>query len=206
MLGENSLLLKPGARHKRLHATSTTSSSIASSPSHSLLSSPSPHMAAPSRGSHQGEGGWKDLLLRPTPRDRGWVHFFQHTTRIKAVILYNPQIFKKVGLVTKNQQFLATIGVGVVKTAFILLAILFVDKGWASSSITMIKHSLLAINRVMNSAMSMSFIWLYKAITIGGAFLLFSGVGIIAWVMEVVRGMVGGGSEGGQVRIASVVW
>ncbi|WOL17745.1 hypothetical protein Cni_G26538 [Canna indica] len=46
----------------------------------------------------------------------------------------------------------------------------------------MIEHSQLAINRVMNSAMSMSFIWLYKAITIGGAFFLFSDVGVIAWV------------------------
>ncbi|WOL20499.1 putative polyol transporter 6 isoform X2 [Canna indica] len=48
--------------------------------------------------------------------------------------------------------------------------------------LTMIEHSQLAINRVMNSAMSMSFVWLYKAITIGDVFLLFSGVGVITWV------------------------
>ncbi|CAL9162125.1 unnamed protein product [Musa hybrid cultivar] len=39
-----------------------------------------------------------------------------------------------------------------------------------------------AINRLMNSAMSMSFISLYKAITIGGAFFLFAGIGVVAWV------------------------
>ncbi|WOL01621.1 hypothetical protein Cni_G10338 [Canna indica] len=48
--------------------------------------------------------------------------------------------------------------------------------------LTMIEHSQLAINRMMNSATSMSFVWLYKAITIGGAFFLFSDVGVIAWV------------------------
>ncbi|WOL17916.1 hypothetical protein Cni_G26709 [Canna indica] len=85
-------------------------------------------------GKHRGEGVWRDLLLQPTPTVRRvltaaiGVHFFQHATGIEVVVLYNPQIFKKVGLVTKNQQFLATIGVGVVKTAFILLAILLVDK------------------------------------------------------------------------------
>ncbi|WOL13366.1 putative polyol transporter 6 isoform X2 [Canna indica] len=146
------------------------------------------------------------MLLRLTPMVRHvltatiGVHFFQHTIGIEAIVLYIPQIFKKADLVTKNQQFLAPIGVGVVKTVFILLAILLVDKvkrrklflssiTWMILSLiglgivlTMIEHSQLAINRVMNSAMSMSFVWLYKSITIGGAFFLFSGVGVIGWV------------------------
>ncbi|WOL17813.1 putative polyol transporter 6 isoform X1 [Canna indica] len=207
-------------------------------------------------GKHRGEGVWRDLLLRPTPTVRRvltaaiGVHFFQHATGIEAVVLYSPRIFKKAGLVTKNQQFLATIGVGVVKTTFILLAILLVDrvgrrKLFLSSItgmilsltglgvvLTMIEHSQqglrlsaevlclvfvysfvasfsiglgpvtwvycseifplrlraqgaslgVAVNRVMNSAMSMSFVSLYKAITIGGAFFLFAGVGVVAWV------------------------
>ncbi|KAL6883328.1 hypothetical protein ACP4OV_010742 [Aristida adscensionis] len=37
-----------------------------------------------------------------------------------------------------------------------------------------------AINRLMNAAMSMSFVSLYKAITIGGAFFLFAGVALVA--------------------------
>ncbi|XXG81359.1 hypothetical protein AAC387_Pa09g2016 [Persea americana] len=39
-----------------------------------------------------------------------------------------------------------------------------------------------AVNRVMNATISMTFISLYKAITIGGAFFLFAGIGILAWM------------------------
>ncbi|KAG8659903.1 probable polyol transporter 3 [Manihot esculenta] len=39
-----------------------------------------------------------------------------------------------------------------------------------------------AVNRLMNAIISMSFISLYKAITIGGAFFLFGGVAVIGWL------------------------
>lgn len=39
-----------------------------------------------------------------------------------------------------------------------------------------------AVNRVMNATISMSFISLYKAITIGGSFFLFCGISVLAWV------------------------
>ncbi|KAJ3673995.1 hypothetical protein LUZ60_005987 [Juncus effusus] len=39
-----------------------------------------------------------------------------------------------------------------------------------------------AVNRLMNGTISMSFISLYQAITIGGAFFLFAGIAIIAWL------------------------
>ncbi|XP_077233295.1 putative polyol transporter 6 [Tasmannia lanceolata] len=39
-----------------------------------------------------------------------------------------------------------------------------------------------AVNRAMNATISMTFISLYKAITIGGAFFLFAGVAVVAWV------------------------
>ncbi|CAL9774965.1 unnamed protein product [Musa acuminata subsp. burmannicoides] len=202
---------------------------------------------------HHGEGVWKELL-RPTPTVRRiltatiGIHIFQHATGIEAIVLYSPRIFKKAGLVTKNQQFLATIGVGVFKTLFILVAILLVDKAgrrkllltslsgmilsltglgtvmtlarhsqekllWAQVSCVVFVLSFVtsfsiglgpvtwvycseifplrlraqgtslgvAINRLMNSAMSMSFISLYKAITIGGAFFLLAGIGVVAW-------------------------
>lgn len=38
-----------------------------------------------------------------------------------------------------------------------------------------------AVNRLMNATISMSFISLYEAITIGGAFFLFAGIALIAW-------------------------
>uniref|UniRef100_A0A2P2NFG6 Major facilitator superfamily (MFS) profile domain-containing protein n=1 Tax=Rhizophora mucronata TaxID=61149 RepID=A0A2P2NFG6_RHIMU len=40
----------------------------------------------------------------------------------------------------------------------------------------------IAVNRVMSGAISMSFLSLYEAITIGGAFFLFGGIALVAWV------------------------
>ncbi|XP_074567040.1 putative polyol transporter 6 [Curcuma longa] len=202
---------------------------------------------------HHGEGVWREIL-RPTPAVRrvliatAGIHVFQHATGIEAVVLYSPRIFKKAGLVTKDQLFLATIAVGVFKMAFILLAVMLVDRVgrrklllgsltgmmaslvglgtvltvleraeervvWAEvlcvvfvlSFVSSFSSGLgpvtwvyaseifplrlraqgaslgVAINRLMNSAMSMSFISLYNAITIGGAFFLFAGIGVFAW-------------------------
>ncbi|XP_065858348.1 probable polyol transporter 3 [Euphorbia lathyris] len=39
-----------------------------------------------------------------------------------------------------------------------------------------------AVNRLMNATISMTFISLYKAITIGGAFFLFAGISVVAWI------------------------
>nr|XP_019702653.1 probable polyol transporter 6 [Elaeis guineensis] len=39
-----------------------------------------------------------------------------------------------------------------------------------------------AVNRVMNGTISMTFISLYNAITIGGAFFMFGGISILAWL------------------------
>ncbi|KAJ1419043.1 Sugar/inositol transporter [Sesbania bispinosa] len=39
-----------------------------------------------------------------------------------------------------------------------------------------------AVNRLMNASISMSFISIYKTITIGGTFFMFAGISILAWV------------------------
>ncbi|KAI4327579.1 hypothetical protein L6164_020019 [Bauhinia variegata] len=39
-----------------------------------------------------------------------------------------------------------------------------------------------AVNRIMNAVVSMTFISIYKAITIGGAFFIFAGISALAWV------------------------
>ncbi|KAA8547337.1 hypothetical protein F0562_003799 [Nyssa sinensis] len=202
-----------------------------------------------------GEGVWKELLLRPSPPVR-WmllaaigIHFFEHATGIEAVILYGPRIFKKAGVTTKNKLLLATVGVGITKFVFVVIATLLLDKvgrrpllltsvggmifaltglgfgltmvehshhklRWAlslsiaatylyvaffnfglaavtwvySSEIFPLKlraqgHSIgVAVNRVMNAAISMSFISIYKAITIGGTFFMFAGISVVAWL------------------------
>ncbi|URD77057.1 hypothetical protein MUK42_09180 [Musa troglodytarum] len=196
---------------------------------------------------HRGEGVWKELLLRPTPAVRRiliaslGIHFFEHATGIEAVVLYTPRIFKKAGISSRSKLLFVTMGMGVTKTAFILVATLLLDKvgrrpllltsvaGMILSlsslgfGLTMADHSQqklpwalglcivslllfvaffsiglapryfpevegtgsqhgVAVNRVMNGTVSMTFISLYNAITIGGAFFLFAGIAILAWI------------------------
>uniref|UniRef100_A0A3Q7EYQ4 Uncharacterized protein n=1 Tax=Solanum lycopersicum TaxID=4081 RepID=A0A3Q7EYQ4_SOLLC len=75
----------------------------------------------------QGEGIWKELLLKPTKSLR-WIliagvgiHFFEHATGIEAVILYSHKIFAKAGVHDHKHQILATCGVGLTKFSFIVL-------------------------------------------------------------------------------------
>ena len=209
----------------------------------------------PTQGSHNGAGVWKELLLRPTPSAR-WmliaaigIHFFEHATGIEAVMLYSPRIFKKAGVTSKDKLLLATVGVGLTKITFLVIATFLLDKVGRRRllqistggmfcglvllglSLTMVDHSShkllwalslsivatytyvaffniglgpvtwvysseifpsrlraqgasigVAVNRTMNAVVSMTFISIYKAITIGGAFFLFAGISALAWV------------------------
>jgi sugar porter (SP) family MFS transporter len=211
-----------------------------------------PGVAAPKSS---GKGVWKELFLHPTPPVRRilvaalGVHFFNHLTGIEAVLLYSPRIFKAAGIATRNEVLAATVGVGVTKTVFILVAILLVDRigrrrlylsslaGIIASlaclglGLTVVERSAphyaarwavvlaiatvftfvasfsigvgpvtwtyssevfplrlraqgtsvgVAINRLINATVSMTFVSLYKAMTIGGAFFLFAGLSVLA--------------------------
>ncbi|GMN29614.1 hypothetical protein TIFTF001_002494 [Ficus carica] len=202
----------------------------------------------------RGKGVWKEILLRPTPAVR-WIliaavgiHFFEHATGIEAVVLYSPRIFKKAGVTRKDKLLLATVGVGITKTTFILVATLLLDRvgrrrllltstggmivalTGLGFCLTIVEHSKeelvwalglsiasvymfvaffsiglgpitwvysseifplrlraqgmsigVAVNRLMNATISMTFISIYKGITIGGTFFLFGGLAVLAW-------------------------
>lgn len=202
-----------------------------------------------------GEGVWRDLLLHPTPVVKHvllcalGIHFLQQATGIDSVVLYSPEIFGQAGIHSDSDKLKATIGVGVTKTAFILVATFLLDRlgrrpllltsmggmvcslvglaigltvigntesriMWAivlcvacvmfyvaffsiglgpiawvyASEIFPLKlraqgvSMAVAINRVTSGLISMTFISLYNAITIGGAFFLYASVGVLAWV------------------------
>ncbi|GMY11565.1 probable polyol transporter 6 [Fagus crenata] len=190
-----------------------------------------------------GEGVWKELLLRPSPSVCRilivaiGLHFFQHSSGIDALLLYSPRIFEAAGVIDKNKLLLATIGIGLTKTIFILISTCSLDKvgmvlaseglgfglsimnqskeklSWAMSlsivstytyvgmhaiglrPVTWVYSSELfplklraqgarigvAVNRGMNAAVSMSFISIYKEITIGVTFLMFASICMLAW-------------------------
>jgi MFS family permease len=177
------------------------------------------------------------------------IHFFEHATGIEAVMLYSPRIFRKAGVTSNEKLLLATVGVGLTKIFFILIALFFLDKvgrrrllqisvGGMIVGLTILGFSLtmvdqsnekvlwalplsivatyayvaffnlglgpvtwvysseifplklraqgasigVAVNRTMNAVVSMTFISIYKAITIGGSFFMFAGISVIAWI------------------------
>ncbi|XP_074275381.1 polyol transporter 5 [Silene latifolia] len=88
----------------------------------------------PKSSNKNGEGVWKELLIRATPSVRRVViagigiHFFQQASGIDAVVLYSPRIFQKAGIKSDTRQLQATVAVGLVKTLFILVATFQLDK------------------------------------------------------------------------------
>ncbi|XP_028078914.1 probable polyol transporter 4 [Camellia sinensis] len=76
---------------------------------------------------------WRELLS-PSPALRRMlvtgfgIQCFQQITGIDATVYYSPQIFKVAGIAGNSKLLAATVAVGVTKTAFILVAILLIDK------------------------------------------------------------------------------
>ncbi|GMP54506.1 hypothetical protein CsSME_00019664 [Camellia sinensis var. sinensis] len=76
---------------------------------------------------------WRELLS-PSPAlcrmlVTGFgIQCFQQITGIDATVYYSPEIFKVAGIAGNSKLLAATVAVGVTKTAFILVAILLIDK------------------------------------------------------------------------------
>ncbi|KAJ4876914.1 putative polyol transporter 3 [Raphanus sativus] len=200
-----------------------------------------------------GSDVWRELVINPRPAVRliliaaVGIHFFEHATGIEAVVLYSPKIFQKAGVTSKDKLLLATVGVGLTKAVFIVIATFLLDKVgrrkllltstggmvFASTSlaigltmvhrfgrllwalklnivsaytfvaffsiglgpITWVYSSEIfplrlraqgasigvAVNRIMNATVSMSFLSIMKTITMGGVFFMFAGIAVVAW-------------------------
>ncbi|KAJ4825871.1 putative polyol transporter 4 [Turnera subulata] len=76
---------------------------------------------------------WRELLS-PSPSVRRMlvvgfgIQCFQQITGIDATVYYSPEIFQKAGIKDETKLLAATVAVGVSKTAFIMVAILLIDK------------------------------------------------------------------------------
>ncbi|KAJ4876917.1 putative polyol transporter 3 [Raphanus sativus] len=200
-----------------------------------------------------GSDVWRELVINPRPAVRliliaaVGIHFFEHATGIEAVVLYSPKIFEKAGVTSKDKLLLATVGVGLTKAVFIVIATFLLDKVgrrkllltstggmvFASTSLAIgltmvhrfgrllwaLKLSIVsaytfvaffsiglgpitwvysseifplrlraqgasigvAVNRIMNATVSMSFLSIMKTITMGGVFFMFAGIAVVAW-------------------------
>ncbi|KAK9676788.1 hypothetical protein RND81_11G100800 [Saponaria officinalis] len=56
------------------------------------------------------------------------IQCFQQITGVDALVYYSPEILKEAGIENKTKLLAATVAVGVTKTAFILIAILLIDR------------------------------------------------------------------------------
>lgn len=76
---------------------------------------------------------WRELLT-PSPSLRRMlitgfgIQCFQQITGIDATVYYSPEILQTAGIEDKSRLLAATVAVGVAKTAFILVAIVLIDK------------------------------------------------------------------------------
>ncbi|KAF5196438.1 Polyol transporter [Thalictrum thalictroides] len=81
-----------------------------------------------------GHGVWRDLLLKPTTAVRRMLvasiglNFFMQASGNDAVIYYTPEVFKSAGIHGQSKLFLVTIIMGIVKTSFVLISALFLDR------------------------------------------------------------------------------
>ncbi|KAI3728779.1 hypothetical protein L6452_17421 [Arctium lappa] len=76
---------------------------------------------------------WRELLS-PSPSLRRMlvtgfgIQCFQQITGIDATVYYSPEILQTAGIQEKSRLLAATVAVGITKTAFILVAIMLIDK------------------------------------------------------------------------------
>eukprot|EP00262_Sarcandra_glabra_P017950 TRINITY_DN62_c0_g1_i1.p1 TRINITY_DN62_c0_g1~~TRINITY_DN62_c0_g1_i1.p1 ORF type:complete len:538 (-),score=40.51 TRINITY_DN62_c0_g1_i1:319-1932(-) len=145
----------------------------------------------------QGEGVWKELLIRPTPSVRRvlvaaiGLHFFQQASGIDALVIYSPRIFKKAGIKQKNSLLGATVAVGLFKTGFILVATFLLDRVgrrallFASSAGMIMSHMLLAFGLSVSEHSDKKVMWavvLCIAMVLSFVASFSIGLGPIAWV------------------------
>ncbi|CAN6373529.1 unnamed protein product [Urochloa humidicola] len=90
---------------------------------------------APRQHEHAGAGGvWKELVLRPRASVRRiltcvvGLQFLVQASGIDAILLYSPLVFRHAGMSSNAAAVGATIGIGAVKTCFILVGMLLTDR------------------------------------------------------------------------------
>ncbi|THU64359.1 hypothetical protein C4D60_Mb01t25660 [Musa balbisiana] len=118
----------------------------------------------------RSRGVWKDLLVRPTPSVRRvliaavGLHFFQQASGIDSVVLYSPKVFEKAGIQGDKKLLGTTVAIFPLRLRAV------------GASIGV------AVNRVTSGVITMTFISLYKAISLGGSFFLYGGIAAVAWL------------------------
>ncbi|VVA93582.1 unnamed protein product [Arabis nemorensis] len=137
------------------------------------------------------------------------IHFFEHATGIEAVILYSPWIFKAAGITSEDKLLLATVGVAFFSIGLGPITWVYSSEIFPSRLRAQGASIGIAVNRIMNAMISMSFMSITNAISTGGAFFVFAGFAVTAWwffffmfpetmTLEEIEKLFGGGDARGD--------
>ena len=148
-------------------------------------------------GSGSEKAVWQELL-RPSPALRRMlitglgIQFFQQVTGIDALVYYSPTIFRDAGVKSNTGNLVATIAVGVTKTAFILVAIFLIDRVGrkpllyvSTIGMTVCLFGLgLALSLLGHELVSQKVVIVLAILAVCGNVAFFSvGVGPVCWVL-----------------------
>ncbi|XP_023515881.1 probable polyol transporter 6 [Cucurbita pepo subsp. pepo] len=90
--------------------------------------------AAAPGGKWNGQGVWKELLIKPTKPIRRiliaaiGINFFMQASGNDAVMYYSPEVFRAAGIQQKRHLFSVNVVMGVTKTCFVLFSALYLDR------------------------------------------------------------------------------
>ncbi|OWM89901.1 hypothetical protein CDL15_Pgr012538 [Punica granatum] len=88
----------------------------------------------PDKAHRHGQGVWRELLLNPSRPVRRiliaaiGVNFFMQASGNDAVVYYSPEVFRDAGIDNRQQLMGVTIIMGFVKTFFVFVSALFLDR------------------------------------------------------------------------------
>ncbi|KAL0356737.1 UNVERIFIED_CONTAM: Polyol transporter 5 [Sesamum calycinum] len=160
---------------------------------------------------HHGEGVWRELLLRPTPAVRHILMIYEDGLYFGSHVLIGQDRKAAVAFIQCGGMIVSLVGLGIgltiveksdhkmiwavalcISTVLSFVAFFSIGMGpitWVySSEIFPLRLRAqgcsmgVAMNRVTSGVISMTFISLYDAISIGGVFFLYAGIAAVAWV------------------------
>ncbi|KAF2303374.1 hypothetical protein GH714_017545 [Hevea brasiliensis] len=133
---------------------------------------------------YEAKAVWHEILY-PSPAVQRMlitgcgIQFFQQVTGIDATVYYSPTVFKDAGIKGNTQLLAATVAVGLTKTLFVLVAIFLIDR--VGRRPLLFASALGAVgSRVSSGVVTMSFLSVSRAITVGGTFFVFSVISALA--------------------------
>ncbi|EMS55653.1 Polyol transporter 5 [Triticum urartu] len=136
-------------------------------------------------GSNGGGGTWNEVATKAGVRrvlaTVLALQFFQQASGIDSVVLYGPRVLAMAGVTSNTLLLGLNVLFGVAKAGSILIAMALADR--VGRRPLLLGAGLgTAMNRVMSGIVTMTFISLYGAITMAGAFYLYAAVAAASFV------------------------